>query len=133
MSARTYDELFEPQVRLSLVRVPGNKWIVWDQHCRFYILAPSPLEFCLRFMQTGADRGDWVIDDASVERATRDAAWQHSVRVGALSERAASSARDSVRTEMAGIATTHGSDRERPRSESVSAAPSNVIPIRRPA
>lgn len=77
-----YTHLNQPTIRLSLVRV-GTGYIVWDQQCRYYILAPSPLAFCLKFLKAGADKGDWLIDDASVEMATWSAA-QHSVRVGAL-------------------------------------------------
>lgn len=72
---RTYNELFEPPIRLSLAQAPGG-YVVWDQACRYYVLSPSPLEFCLRFMQAMAAKGEAVIDEASVERAT----W-HSVRV----------------------------------------------------
>lgn len=75
MTARTYNELFEPPIRLSLAKAPGG-YVVWDQACRYYVLAPSSLEFCLRFMQAMEAKGEAVIDDASVERAT----W-HSVRV----------------------------------------------------
>lgn len=89
MTARTYDELFEPEARLSLVHVRDDKYIVWDQHCRFYILVPSPLDMCLRFMQAMADKGDAVLDDASIERAT----W-HSVKVPALEAGEAAPSRD---------------------------------------
>lgn len=81
MTPRSYDELFEPEARLSLAHVRDDKYIVWDQHCRFYILVPSSLDLCLRFMQAMAAKGDAVLDDASIERAT----W-HSVKVPALGE-----------------------------------------------
>lgn len=82
--ARTYIELFEPTIVLSLAHVHDDKYIVWDQSCRYYILSPSPLTFCLRFMRAMETRGDVVSDEASVERATWGAG--HSMRVGALSE-----------------------------------------------
>lgn len=83
MTARTYDELFAPPIRLSLAPTGGG-YTVQDQHGHDYVLSPSPLTFCVRFMQALAERGDATLDEASVEAAT----W-HSVKVpdGALSER----------------------------------------------
>lgn len=75
MTARTYNELFEPPTILTLTPIPGG-YMVTDQHGRPYTLGPFSLTAALRFMKAMADRGDAVLDDASVEQAT----W-HSVRV----------------------------------------------------
>lgn len=70
-----------PRIVLSLAQA-GTGYIVWDQACRYYVIAPHSLAFCLRFMRAMAGRGDAVVDEASVERA----AWAeaYSVKVPAL-------------------------------------------------
>lgn len=87
MSARTFDELFEPQIRLSLVRTPSGWHSVIDQHGSLYFPPTRDIEVCLRFMAAMASKRQAVVDDESVERAVDAAIGGWSVRVPAVAER----------------------------------------------
>lgn len=76
MTARTFDELFDPPLRLSLAATPTGWYSVLDQHGRLYFPPTQNIQVCLRFMAAMRERKHAVIDDASIEQAT----W-HSVRV----------------------------------------------------
>lgn len=130
MTARTFVELFEPPVRLSVHPVPGG-YTVQDQHGHAYVLAPSPLTFCLKFMTAMAQKKDAVIDDASVERAT----WFSSSEPGpGLPGRIAADpkAQGATRAPVSLAATPHSEPA--PGSETFSrAVMADVIPIRKEA
>jgi hypothetical protein len=79
MTARTFDELFEPQLRLSLHATPSGTYAITDQHGNLYSFGEPSLTFCIQFMQAMAEKKDAVIDDASVAAATWEFAQQHSV------------------------------------------------------
>lgn len=70
MTPRTFNELFEPQLALSLVRTPSGWCSVLDQHGSLYFPPTQDMAVCLRFMQAMAQKKHAVIDDQSVERAT---------------------------------------------------------------
>lgn len=78
-----YTVLDQPAVRLTLVRTPSGWCSVIDQHGRLYFPPTQDMTVCLRFMSAMARKKDAVIDDASVEAVTWQAAQEstHSVRV----------------------------------------------------
>lgn len=78
-AARTFNELFEPPIRL-FVDMSGGGYVVRDQHGRRYTLTPLTLTAAIRFMQAMEATRDARIDEQSVERATWAEA-QHSVKV----------------------------------------------------
>lgn len=125
--ARTFNELFEPTIRLHLHQTPGGTYAVTDQHGRLYTFGQPSLTMCLNFMLRFVEQHDAVIDDASVERVTGADAVEYSVKVDALSERDGTGiGRDSGES----YAARTKPKTPAPRSESV---PDNVVPIRRGA
>lgn len=75
-----YTQLDQPPVRLTLARIPGG-YQVHDQHGQPWTLGACTLEFCLRLMKAAREKRDAVVDDASVEMVTWQAAQEFSVRV----------------------------------------------------
>lgn len=107
--------------RLLVEPAGADKWTVVDvANGRVRMLPPTSLATAARFALAFVEK----TEGASLDRPVPDT---FSVRADVLSEREASSAGGRAAAPVARGATTHGSDRERPRSESAS----NVVPIRR--
>lgn len=113
-----YTQLGQPATVLTLNRTPDGNYTVTDQNGRLWFPPTPDVTVCLRFLSAAARKRDALVDAASVERVTWVAAQEHSVRVGALSER--------DRGGDSRQASAPGSPKS--RSESV---PDNVYPIRR--
>lgn len=81
MTARTYNELFEPALTLTLERELGRNYIVLDATDGNTVYLRSPdLHLCIRFMNAMVVKKEAVVDERSVEWLIDD--W--SVRVPIL-------------------------------------------------
>jgi hypothetical protein len=83
VTARTYNELFDPPVRLTLHRTKAGWHSVTDQHGQLYFPPTRDLHTCLRFLKAAREKKDALVDLASVERVAWEAAQEatYSVRV----------------------------------------------------